>query len=60
MSKKSFSIITIIVLFTFGTLVFIHYNNDHIECKNVTTKAIGQKGEKISTTKHICKEKYSF
>lgn len=58
MRKKAF-IITIGIL-TFGILTFIHFSNDHKECSKVTEHHIGQNGEKISTERHICKERFNF
>jgi hypothetical protein len=57
--KKKLSVLGVILLTT-GTLAFIHYNNDHIECENVVEYSIGANGEEITTEKHICKERFNF
>lgn len=49
-----------IAAFTVGILVFIHFNNDHLECENAVEFSVGQNGEKISTQRHICKEKFNL
>ena len=60
MKRKIIAATTGVVICTIGILVFIHYNNDHIEFENITINTIDENGEKISTRKHLCKEKYSF
>lgn len=61
MNKKLFlNSIFGIGLFTIAILVFICYSNDHVECEELTENTIGVNGEKISTTRHICKEKFNF
>jgi len=60
MKKKGITIILGIVVCTIGILTFIFRSNDHIECSSETKHTIGENGEKISTTTHLCKEKYSF
>jgi hypothetical protein len=47
-------------VFTVGILAFIHFNNDHIECENAIEFSAGQNGEKISSQRHICKERFSL
>jgi hypothetical protein len=54
------SIVFMVALFCIGTFTFIRVNNDHKECRNVTKYSVGSNGEKITTTKHLCKEKYNF
>lgn len=61
MKKKT--LITAILgigIFTVGVLTLIHFSNDHIECKNVIKYSVGKNGEKISTEKHVCNEKFHF
>ncbi len=47
-------------IITIGILSFIHFSNDHIECENTVEYSIGDKGEKILTETHNCKEKFNF
>ena len=35
-------------------------DNFIIECKNVIKYSVGKNGEKISTEKHVCNEKFHF
>jgi hypothetical protein len=49
-----------IVLLVLGALVFIRFTNDHMECDTIITEVISVHGEKISTEKHICKEKFNL
>lgn len=59
MKKKFIAIIAGIVIFI-SLLMFIILNNDHVECGSATKYSVGENGEKISTTTHVCKEKFSF
>lgn len=58
--SKSSVIIIAIGVFAIGVLFFIHFSNDHIECKNVIESSIGLNGEKVITETHMCKERFSF
>jgi hypothetical protein len=43
-----------------ATTIFIHYSNDHVECETEVKTSIGESGEKITVTKHVCRERFSF
>ena len=60
MTKKNIIVVLGVALITLGVVCFIHFNNDHIECINVTEHSLGENGEKITTEKHICKERFNF
>jgi hypothetical protein len=62
MTSKSMKIFLLgaIVLTTVAIVIFIHFSNDHMECENYTEHSIGQNGEKISTEKHLCRERLSL
>lgn len=61
MDKKTFIVLIVgAVIFTAGIIIFIHFSNDHIECENHTEYSVGENGEKITTEKHICKERFNL
>jgi uncharacterized membrane protein YgaE (UPF0421/DUF939 family) len=41
-------------------LYFINVSNDHIECQYSVENSIGENGEKVTTKRHVCKERYNF
>lgn len=47
-------------ILTVSAVLFIRYSNDHKECSTVTEKTVNTNSETVVTTKHVCKEKYSF
>lgn len=59
MKKKFIAIIAGIIIFM-SLIMFIILSNDHVECGSATKYSVGENGEKISTTTHVCKEKFSF
>lgn len=52
-----FSAVLIIIFSLYG---FIHFSNDHIECKTEITSKVDSKGNLVKEEVHICKEKYNF
>jgi hypothetical protein len=49
-----------ILFISIGIIIFIHFTNDHKECKIISETTFGINGEKIITDKHICYEKYNL
>lgn len=45
---------------TVGILIFIYFSNDHTECENILEHSIGANGEKISTERHLCRERFNL
>lgn len=48
------------VVLTVGIVIFIYFSNDHTECENIIEQSIGANGEKISTARHLCKERFNL
>lgn len=48
------------IIFLSAATVFIYYSNDHVECDTLTEITLGESGEKMTTTRHVCKERFSF
>jgi hypothetical protein len=57
---KKLILLLIAFFFSVGLALFIHYNNDHVESETLIENSIGKSGEKITVTRHICKERFSF
>lgn len=49
-----------IFLIAIVLLIFMHYENDHKDCKNSTEYSVLKDGTKIRTEKHICNERLNF
>lgn len=63
MTKKSiftFAIPFIVAILLLTFAIFIYYSNDHVECDTEVTYSVGPAGEKITTSHHVCKERFSF
>ncbi|WP_275154284.1 hypothetical protein [Elizabethkingia meningoseptica] len=61
MNKTKFiAVISVLVILTISSLMFIRLNNDHKECSTETIISKNNKGEEIKVEKHICKEKYNL
>lgn len=58
--KKSIVILSVLVLGTIGTIVFINNSNDHKECSTTVEQTKDVDGNVVMTEKHICKEKYNL
>ncbi len=52
-----FNATLIVILSLYG---FVHFSNDHIECKTKINSTIDSKGNLVKEEVHICKEKYNF
>jgi hypothetical protein len=59
---KKRHLIYIVLTFSiaFSATFFIIKSNDHKECETVMKKSLDKNGQEVRTTKHVCKEKYSF
>ena len=61
MNKKTLMIFLFgATVLTVGILIFARYSNDHMECENYTEHSIGQNGEKITTERHLCRERFNL
>ena len=60
MTKKFLLSISVLVLVTIGSLLFIQQSNDHKECTTVTVNATAADGNIVETQKHNCNEKFNF
>lgn len=61
MKPKAFLLAAcILIALTVSGIIFIHFTNDHAECETVTDYTVTPKGEKITTTKHICRERFAI
>jgi hypothetical protein len=57
---KGFLMFFSIVMVTISIVTFIHFSNDHLECRNDSKTVVDQYGNTVKTEKHICKEKYNL
>jgi|694.fasta_scaffold98847_2 hypothetical protein len=57
---KKIIIFGAIFLITFSICSFIHFSNDHKECRNEINSKLNSKGNLVKEDVHICKEKYNF
>jgi hypothetical protein len=60
MTKKSIFILTSLLAIVASSVIFILYSNDHLECDTITKTTVSKSGEKITTTEHVCKERFNF
>lgn len=60
MKKKLVVGFIVILLLSIGAYQFIKMNNDHLECEQVVEQKKEANGNLVTSTKHICKEKFSF
>ena len=58
--KKTALASAAVIIAALGIMFFIHFSNDHIECKTITESKINADGIVVKSQSHICKEKYSF
>lgn len=58
--RKSIIVGSVLVIASVLGLVFIHFANDHVECEQKTETVVHANGTKVTTNKHICKEKYNL
>jgi hypothetical protein len=43
-----------------SVMQFIRLNNDHLECEQTVERKQDAKGNIVTETKHVCKEKFNF
>lgn len=59
MKKRSFLIaIALLLVVTLGTVLFIHYSNDHKECEETIVHTTDTNGNDVVVTEHHCKENF--
>lgn len=58
--KKTFLTLLGILTCSVGIVLFILKSNDHTECETNIETVFNDKGEKVTTETHICKETYNM
>ena len=59
-AKKGLMLLGTIIVLAVGSVLFIHYGNDHKECEDTTLTYKDADGNDVVEKQHICKEKFSF
>ncbi|MBL7833446.1 MAG: hypothetical protein JNK18_05805 [Cyclobacteriaceae bacterium] len=57
--KRLILILTVLVALIAINL-FLYYSNDHVECDVKVVRSVGKNGEEVTTTTHVCHERFSF
>lgn len=60
MKKKTFVVGLVFLLVFIGALLFIKWNNDHLECVQTVEQHRDTRGNLVLEKRHVCREKFSF